>query len=548
MPHADTIIIASAIHTLADGQAGTALALADGHILAIGEPEELASLHGPATEVIDFPGATITPGLCDGHTHVVLGLDLTRGLNLTDVGPLEEVQRRLTEAGEKAGDGEWILGWGLDPNVFTSTGFRGTLFDHATAGRPVLLRMRDGHSAVANSAALRAASITGRETFPDEARIDLDADGRPTGYLVEFAAIERVTSAIPDETFPARAARLLTVLCGMARTGTTSTHVMDFTEGTAELMHHLETIGDLPLRLRFSPMVLPGMTHEEIQQIIRAQGTGGRRWEARGVKFFIDGTVDNGSAWLEEPDSHGQGTRSVWTDTDQYRQTLAQFVRRGIPTATHAIGDHGVRFTLDALEAAGVRTATATHRIEHIETIPDELVPRFADLGVAASMQPIHGTHHTCADGSDNWSQRLGPTRASRGWRCRDLREAGATLALGSDWPITHYDPRAVMADAVLRRPAERPSVTPIQPEQALTTRMALEGYTSHAAAADGLANREGSLAPGMRADLTIFAGDPLDCPAEDLATLPVVGTFVDGVKVDASPSTAPATTAHARI
>jgi predicted amidohydrolase YtcJ len=191
-----------------------------------------------------------------------------------------------------------------------------------------------------------------------------------------------------------------------------------------------------------------------------------------------------------------------------------------------------VRYVLEALEAAGEARHLAAHRIEHIETIPDELVARFAELGVAASMQPIHGTHHTRADRSDNWSVRLGEERSARGWRCRDLREAGVTVALGSDWPITPYDPRAMMADSILRRPVERPGTAPVQPEQALTALMALEGYTTHAAAAAGLSAVTGSITPGKRADFTVFARDPLTVDPEELARTAVVATLLDGVPV----------------
>ncbi|HKT55251.1 MAG TPA: amidohydrolase family protein, partial [Microbacterium sp.] len=311
-----------------------------------------------------------------------------------------------------------------------------------------------------------------------------------------------------------------------------STHVMDFADDSRALVEALESDGDLPVRLRFSPMVLGGASAADLAAVAALQRTGGRRWGVHGVKFFIDGTIDNGSAWLEHPDVYGQGTTSVWSDPAAYADALGYFVERGIPTATHAIGDRGVHYVLDALEATGAARLLAAHRIEHIETIPDELVARFRALGVAASMQPIHGTHHTRADRTDNWSVRLGPERAARGWRCRDIRDAGGILALGSDWPITPYDPRAMMADAILRRPALRPDVAPVQPEQALTALMALEGYTSHAAAAAGLSDVTGTITPGKRADLTVFAADPLATPPEDLAHVPVLDTVLDGIPV----------------
>ena len=153
----------------------------------------------------------------------------------------------------------------------------------------------------------------------------------------------------------------------------------------------------------------------------------------------------------------------------------------------------------------------------------------FARLPVTASMQPTHCTEYTHADHSDNWSTRLGPARASRGWRIRDLREAGVRVALGSDWPIADFDPRGILASAQLRRRGGDPDHTPIGPEQAISARMALEGYTTHAAWSVGEERETGTIEVGKRADLTAFAVDPLVAPPDELVDAPVVLTVVDG-------------------
>jgi hypothetical protein len=168
------------------------------------------------------------------------------------------------------------------------------------------------------------------------------------------------------------------------------------------------------------------------------------------------------------------------------------------------------------------------HRIEHLETVPDELVARFADSGLVASMQPTHCTHYSRADQSDNWSVRLGPVRAGRAWRCRDFLEQGRTLVLGSDWPIAPYPPLPIIADAQLRRRAGV-SEEPIVPSQALTARQALEGYTSHAAHAAGAWADSGSITVGKRADLTFLELDPLTADPDELAESAVLGTAIDG-------------------
>lgn len=537
---ADRMIVTERIHTFAEADSPEtssggavppgipqAVAVRNGRVLAVGTAAQLEYLIGAETVVERHPMSVLVPGLIDSHTHVVLGTELTRGIQLTDLS-LAEVRERLTAAAQTAEPGEWLLGWGVDPNIFTETGFTGRILDDATSGRPAFLRMRDAHSAVMNSKGIEAVGLTGEETFADESEVGVDEEGNPTGYLLELAAIDMALERIPAEPQEQMMDRLAAVLDGMAEVGITSTHVLDCHPRTEELLTLLEQRRDLPVRLRISPMVPPGSEEDVLAQIAVRQGVHGRRWRIEGVKFMIDGTVDNGSAWLEHPDCYGQGTHSLWTEPDSYRRALRYFAERGIATATHAIGDRGVAFVLDSIESLGELARRAAHRIEHIETVPDETVARFAELGVAASMQPIHGVRHTLADRTDNWSTRLGRERAERGWRAGDLRRSGATVALGSDWPVTPYDPRAMMAETVMRRPLARPDLDPVQPEQALTIREALEGYTTHSAHASGL-HDEGAIAVGAHASFTLFASDPLTMSAEEFASAPVVATYVEG-------------------
>ena len=149
--------------------------------------------------------------------------------------------------------------------------------------------------------------------------------------------------------------------------------------------------------------------------------------------------------------------------------------------------------------------------------------------GYRAQAGPTGSRPRIPASRASNWSTRLGPERAGRAWRCRDLRDAGVPLVLGSDWPVAPFDPRRVLADAQLRRPAGEPDVAPVQPHQGLTPLMALQGYTTQAAWAAGEGACSGRIAPGMRADLTAFAVDPVQAPPDELADAPVVLTTVDG-------------------
>lgn len=332
--------------------------------------------------------------------------------------------------------------------------------------------------------------------------------------------MDLMTPVLPAQPYAERRDRLVELLTAMAATGLTSAHVMDLGgHDVPGLLTALEEDGELPLRLRLAPWCMPGVGEEELDGLVRLQGRAGRLWAVGGVKFFMDGTVEGGTAWLEHADCHGRGTDAFWPDPAAYSAAVGRLHRAGVGTATHAIGDAAVRHVLDTVEGLG--TGGPRHRIEHIETVPDDQLGRFAALGVVASMQPPH-TAYTRADHTDEWSRRLGEERAARAWRCRDLRDAGAHLALGSDWPIAHFDARQVLATA--RAPRGAASA-----RHGLTGLMALEGMTTHAAVAAGEERFAGRIAPGYRADLTAFAVDPVEAPADETGQAPIRLTVAGG-------------------
>jgi predicted amidohydrolase YtcJ len=527
---ADLVVLARTVHTLdPEHPLASAVALRDGRVLAVGSADDVPGWCGTGTEVVDLGGATLTPGLVDGHTHPVLGLDTSSGTDLSGVTSREELVRALRDAATGLDRGDWLLGWGLNPNAFAGAPITNApLVEAVGPDVPVQLLLFDAHSSLVSPRALEIAGIDGPRRFASGAEVVLDGGGRPTGHLLELEAVELVRSVLPRETPSSRRSRLRDVLRDMAAHGLTAVNAMDFEGDSRELFTALEEDGDLPLRLRFAPFVMPVHGRDHLDHVVEQQRLHGRRWQVEGAKFMIDGTVDGGTAWLEEPDTHGESTAPFWPDPEEYVRAVAHLAGHAVPTVTHAIGDAGIRYVLRALSGVP-RAPRVPHRVEHLETLPTDLLTRFRELDVTASVQPTHCTHYTRADGTDNWSERLGPARAGRAFRTRDLREAGARVALGSDWPVAPYDPRAVMADARLRRTAGRPDEEPVLPAQALTARMALEGYTSEAAAAAGLAGRAGVLRPGARADLTAFALDPLTADPDEFAEAPVVLTVVDG-------------------
>jgi predicted amidohydrolase YtcJ len=508
----------------------TALAAGGGRITHLGDDREIRALAGPATTVIDLKGAVVTPGFVDGHLHPVFGAERTTGVDLSGCADLAAVRETLAREVRALKPGAWLRGWGLDPNAFGSEPVTAAALGPELDGVPAAIDLFDAHSMLASPRALELAGIDGPRRFEQAAEIVCDADGRPTGLLLEEAACQLVESAAPTPTTAELRERTAAALHTMAAAGLTGGHAMDANGESLAMYGTLEADGDLLLRLRVAPWCQPGADAYTVAELIRLQDTGGRLWRVAGVKMFMDGTIDNGTAWLERPDCHGESTRAFWPDPQSFTRAVGEFHRAGIPTATHAIGDAAVRHVLDSVEKALTGGGDPVrHRVEHIETVPDDTVHRFAQLGVAASMQPTHCCEFTRADHTDNWSRRLGEERASRAWRCRDLWEAGATVILGSDWPIAPYPPLAVMAGARHRRPSLDLTQPPHGIDQALTPLQALQAVTVNPAWAAGEEHEAGRLAVGHRADLTVLADNPLTVPDTDLAELPVLLTVLDG-------------------
>lgn len=508
------------------GPPADAVLVDQGRVVAVGRAADLRREH--AGRVVDLDGV-ITPGLVDGHTHPVHGVEMTAGLDLSESLDLDAVRILLAAERSRLEPGQWLQAWGLNPVVFD--GAEPTARALGIEGVLAVVVLYDGHSAVVSPEVLALAGIDGPREFASASRIGLDADGVPTGYLLEAEAKNLVDPYLPQPSVGDLAEGLLAAGLAMARTGLTGMHAVDLREPSLEVLTAAEELGDLPVRMSFRPMLMP--SGPSLAEVLAQQGTHGRRWEVRGVKLVVDGTIDGGTAWLEYADTHGEGLDSLWTDLVAFREVVTELHRAGIPVAVHAIGDRGVREVLTLLEGLTQQYGPlARHRIEHIETIPLELADVFARSGVAASMQPLHLTAFNHADRSDSWSQRLGDERVDRGFPWSRIREAGGVLALGSDWPIAPFDARWTMADAQLRRRFDRPDAAPIHPELALTAEQALEGYTTHAALASGEEDHRGRLAPGYDADFTVFAADPLELEPEELGRVDIVTTVVEGVEV----------------
>ncbi|PRA11592.1 amidohydrolase [Arthrobacter sp. MYb211] len=525
-----TVLYAATIHTLTQEQEITALGITDGVISHLGNRDQSRDWLTADTEIIDHGDAAITPGLVDAHIHPVFGQSVTRGIFLGDARTVEEATHLFAEYARTRESDQILLGHGLNVAIFGSAEPNGQFLEAAAPGRSSYVTCFDAHSALASQAMLQLADISGTESFTDGSSVVVDLQGNPTGFLREFAAMALVESSLPVLSIDDKVHAVYRLLREMAASGLTGGEMLDFADpDSLEVFRRLEQYGELPIKLRIAPWLMASDGAEALERIIDLQGQHGRRWQVRGAKLMIDGTVDNGTAWLYEPDTEGESTDSLYLDPKQYLRNLNALAAAGITTTTHAIGDRGIGFVISAIAALpkdGLR-----HRIEHLEEINDEDFARLQASGATISMQPTHCTHFVRADGSDAWSRRLGERRAQFAFRLRDVKDAGLVLALGSDWPIAPFDPRLIMADAQTRRRTEVPDSDSAQPRHRLSAREALEGYTANVYESTGTTG--GRLTLGMPADLSVFAADPLAISPEELCTVEVLGTYLDGVRVD---------------
>ncbi|MGX1273926.1 putative amidohydrolase YtcJ [Streptomyces phaeoluteigriseus] len=272
----------------------------------------------------------------------------------------------------------------------------------------------------------------------------------------------------------------------------------------------------LPVRLRFAPWCMPGADAADLAELIEAQGRGGRHWLVGGVKFFMDGTVEGGTAWLEHADCHGRGTDAFWPDPDDYGAAVRTLHAAGVRTATHAIGDAAVRHVLDTVAALGPG-GRGRHRVEHIETAPDDLPPRFAEAWPPrCSPRTPPARAPTAATSGPAGSARTAPPTPGGCATCGTPAPPSPsaptgpspTTTSGRSWPP--HAPRAA-------RPPGGPAWR------------RWRGCTTHAARAAGESDHAGRVAPGFRADLTALAVDPAEAPADELADAPVLLTVTDG-------------------
>ncbi|MBI1186118.1 MAG: amidohydrolase family protein [Alphaproteobacteria bacterium] len=525
---ADIVIWGGRIHTGLDQPSPEAIAIDQGRIVFVGARAAAQRRVGADTRVIDLRGAALYPGFVDAHAHL-LGIgqrELT--LNLEGVASLAAMLARVRERVAVTPPGEIIWGRGWIETHWPEARFptRADL-DSVAPDHPVLLVRADGHALVANSAALQRAGVSAATAPPDGGEILRDAARAPTGMLID-AAMDLVAELAPRET-PEEIERALRVGLEVYRArGWTAIHNMSVSWAEVEALERLDTEGALPLR------VYNAVTPENLDLLltggVRKSASG--RLETRAVKFYMDGALGSRGAALFEPYADAPETRGLeQMNRDAVLPLWEQALRNGVQIATHAIGDRGNAMaldwyaaTFDAVPRSERAVAEPRWRIEHAQIVRPVDLPRFAELGVIASMQPSHAISDLHFAPS-----RLGDARLDGAYAWRRMIEEGAALAAGSDAPVEKGDPLIEFYAATARRDLNGFQGSNWRAADAVDRTQALRMLTYWPAYAAFAETERGVIAEGMRADLSIFSVDLMSAPLADIPRGRALATIVDG-------------------
>jgi hypothetical protein len=508
-------------------------------IAAVGTTAEIARLQGPATTVIDARGGLVAPGFNDAHLHLLSGGFTLGQVDLAGITNLDAIQQTIRTFAGAHPESAWVEGFGWPYAPFPGSSPTAAQLDAAVADRPAVMNCYDGHSLWVNTRALEAAGITAQTPNPPNGEIVRDPrTGRPTGHLKEAAA-DLVRRAMPVPSDEQRQAALRAAVAHAHRLGVTSVQNAGTSLSDLALLEGARDRGDLALRT-YAAFRASGATTEADADVMMTtwQQVGDDRPTLRTgiVKMFADGVIESRTAALIDPYPGTADRGTPQLSPDDLTRVVTLLDRRGLQVQIHATGDRGVQMALDAFaHAAQVNPAPARgrrHRIEHVETISEVDVARFASLGVIASMQPMHvvlGDMNSLAP-SGPWPDNVGPERQQRAWAWRRLAGQGARVVFGSDWPVATLDPGPALWLATTRtgNAGDRPQAMPMSD--------VLRAYTSDAAWASFDEARKGRLVPGHLADLVVLTGDVLATPPATPDAIRVAATIFDGRVVFPTP------------
>jgi predicted amidohydrolase YtcJ len=524
MAHTDPLALTNArVLTFEQGDAGLAAAeallIVDGLIAATGSEEEIRARAPSRTEVRDLDGRTVVPGFVDAHIHPIFhGLSLEGVPCLPPrVSSIADLRREVEQTAAAAPEGEWVWGQGYDDTRLEERRHpRREDLDGVSGGRPVVLTRVCGHMCVANSRALEFAGVDARTPDPPGGRIERDADGEPTGLLLENAEELVLRHVVHGRVAVERALRR--VSDDLLRHGITSCcdAWLGYTDGQDERDVWIDAIDTGAFRPGISFLAHHSVWREDPDRYA------GSPLNVIGVKLVADGSVSGGSAGVSDPFHEDDDRRLFVYEPDELNEICRNVAEQGLVVAIHAMGDEAISMALDAIEQAG--PPHRGHRIEHCTLPTSAEIERMARLGVTPVMQPIF----LFAEG-EAYRSKLGEERSSWANPARAMLDAGVTVALGSDAPATTWgDPTDVLLGIETSAVRRTWAGSSLGEEESTTVEEALAAYTRNAARAAGFRDR-GSLGPGARADVAILSQDPLRTPLEEIHHIGVTATVLGG-------------------
>jgi len=501
------------------------VAIADGKILAIGDDSDVGRYAGPKTQRIQADGGLVLPGFTDGHTHFIDGGFQLASVNLRDAATPQEFVRRLKEYAKTLKPGDWIIGGDWDHTLWVGQPLpRHEWIDSVTPANPVFVSRLDGHEALANAAAMRAATVTKDTPTPTGGEILRDPrTAEPTGIFKD-RALDLIEGVIPDPSPAQRDSALARALAHAASLGVTATSHMSASWDDLATYRRLERAGRLTMR---AALYLPLDSWRAVAETVSRSGRGDDWVKIGGLKGYMDGSAGSRTAYFFEPYSDSAGYRGLLQHPEaDMRSWIGSADSAGLQVAVHAIGDHANAILLSIYDSvAGAHgPRDRRFRVEHAQHLRPQDIPLFAKLGVIASVQP----YHAIDDG--RWvEQRIGPVRIKTTYPFRTLLDTGGKLAFGSDWTVAPLDPILGVYAAVTRRTLDGKHTDGWVPEQKITVGEALRGYTAGNAYATFDEAKRGTLAPGGDADLVVLDRNLFTMPTDSLDRARVRFTIVGG-------------------
>jgi predicted amidohydrolase YtcJ len=528
----------------------TAMAIRAGKIVAVGDDAAMLALKDAHTKTIDLKGAFAMPGFNDAHTHMASAGQQRLSVDLDNVPSLEAMLAKVKAYAATLAPGEWILGGGWDHTKWPGAQLpTRQALDAVSGGHPAFLERTDGHIAIANTAALAAAGITDTTMSPKGGAIDRDADGHATGIIREGPTLALVQKVIPALSLATRRKAIALSMQDALAHGVTS--IQDFSDWDDWLaMSEMEDEGKLHLRIaEWIDFNQPVGVLEERRKSHAADDP---LLHLTMLKGFMDGSLGSRTAAMHDAYSDDPNNIGIPRyDQAKLNQMAAVRAADGFQMGFHAIGDLANDMALDAIAAAEqvgrpadvpplpknpdadvvtaapavVRPSDFRFRIEHAQVVSPGAFERFAELGVIASMQPVHLLTDMAWAGA-----RLGPERAKRAYAWKSFLDHGVTLAFGTDYPVESISPFRGLYAAITR--ANVQGTQTFEPQEKITIDQALYAYTQAPAFAEFREKIKGRLEPGYLADIVVLDRDITKASAQEVLHTRVLRTVVGGETV----------------